>query len=80
MFQSDAVASKTTGAVFFGVTTADGPIYLHTAGTKLPDDPKSGVIDEDTVFWLCSQTKLITTVGPIRNFGVLFGISNGTGI
>ncbi|KAJ7852088.1 beta-lactamase [Mycena olivaceomarginata] len=63
---SDAVASKTTGAVFFGVTSADGPIYLHTVGMKLPDDPKSGAIDEDTVFWLCSQTKLITTIVALQ--------------
>jgi hypothetical protein len=38
---------------------------MHTAGTKLPDEPESGTIDEDAVFWLCSQTKLITTVRPI---------------
>ncbi|KAJ7261704.1 beta-lactamase/transpeptidase-like protein [Mycena haematopus] len=63
---SDALSSKTTGAVFFGVTTADGPIYMHTAGTKHPDDPQSGAIDEDTVFWLCSQTKLITTIAALQ--------------
>ncbi|KAF7336865.1 hypothetical protein MVEN_02122800 [Mycena venus] len=63
---SNAVSSKTTGAVFFGVTTADGPIYLHTAGTKVPDEPESGVIDQDAVFWLCSQTKLITTIAALQ--------------
>ncbi|KAF8141098.1 beta-lactamase [Mycena galopus ATCC 62051] len=62
----DAVSSKTTGAVFFGVTTADGPIYMNTAGTKLPDEPGSGKIDQDTVFWLCSQTKLITTIAALQ--------------
>ncbi|KAJ7809167.1 beta-lactamase/transpeptidase-like protein [Mycena leptocephala] len=63
---ADAVSSKTAGAVFFGVTTADGPIYMHTAGTKLPDEPESGTIDEDAVFWLCSQTKLITTLAALQ--------------
>ncbi|KAF7374585.1 hypothetical protein MSAN_00343100 [Mycena sanguinolenta] len=63
---ADAISSKTTGAVFFGVTTAHGPIYMHAAGTKLPDDPESGAIDEDTVFWLCSQTKLITTIAALQ--------------
>ncbi|KAJ7047147.1 beta-lactamase [Mycena alexandri] len=59
---ADAVASKITPALFLGVTTVDGPIYMHQAGTKLVDDPQSAAINEDTVFWLCSQTKLITTV------------------
>ncbi|KAJ7696064.1 beta-lactamase/transpeptidase-like protein [Mycena rosella] len=35
---------------------------MHQAGTKRIDDPSSGFIDEDTLFWLCSQTKLITTL------------------
>ncbi|KAJ6512901.1 beta-lactamase/transpeptidase-like protein [Mycena sanguinolenta] len=63
---ADAVSSKTTGAVFFGVTNAEGPIYIGTAGTKFPDDPESGAIDEDTIFWLCSQTKLITTIAALQ--------------
>ncbi|KAJ7720818.1 beta-lactamase/transpeptidase-like protein [Mycena metata] len=63
---SDAVASKSTPAVFFGVTSADGLIYSHTEGKKLVDDPTSADIDEDTVFWLCSQTKLITTIAVLQ--------------
>ncbi|KAJ7812332.1 beta-lactamase [Mycena leptocephala] len=63
--QSDAVARKSTPALFFGVTTADGPIYIGTAGTKFMDDPTSEAITEDTVFWVCSQTKLVTSVGSL---------------
>ncbi|KAJ7720824.1 beta-lactamase/transpeptidase-like protein [Mycena metata] len=63
---SDAVASKSTPAVFFGVTSADGLIYSHAEGKKLVDDPTSADIDEDTVFWLCSQTKLITTIAVLQ--------------
>ncbi|KAJ7015849.1 hypothetical protein C8F04DRAFT_1284554 [Mycena alexandri] len=48
------------------VTTVDGPIYMHQAGTKLVDDPQSAAINEDTVFWLCSQTKLITTIAALQ--------------
>jgi CubicO group peptidase (beta-lactamase class C family) len=51
--------------MFLGVTTVDGPIYVQTAGTTLVDEPKSPPIDEDTVFALFSQTKLITTVRPL---------------
>ncbi|KAF7354274.1 hypothetical protein MVEN_01115500 [Mycena venus] len=63
---SEAVSSNSTPALFFGVTTADGPIYMHTEGKKVVDDPTSEPIDEDTVFWLCSQTKLITTIAALQ--------------
>jgi hypothetical protein len=62
MLQSEAASSKSTGGLFFGVTTADQVIYMHQEGTKFVDDPTGGAVDEDTVYWLCSQTKLITTV------------------
>ncbi|KAJ7789773.1 beta-lactamase [Mycena olivaceomarginata] len=63
---TDAVASKSTPAMFFGVTNAEGPLYIKTVGTKLVDDPASGAIDEDSVFWLCSQTKLITSIAALQ--------------
>ncbi|KAJ7826319.1 beta-lactamase/transpeptidase-like protein, partial [Mycena leptocephala] len=53
-------------ALFFGVTTADGPIYIGTAGTKFMDDPTSEAITEDTVFWVCSQTKLVTSIAALQ--------------
>jgi len=63
---ADAVSSKSTAAYFFGVTNGEGPIYMRAEGMKLVDDPTSGVIDEDTVFWLCSQTKMITTIAALQ--------------
>ncbi|KAJ6619485.1 beta-lactamase/transpeptidase-like protein [Mycena sp. CBHHK59/15] len=39
---------------------------MRQVGRKVVDDPSSGLIDEDTVFWLCSQTKLITTLAALR--------------
>ncbi|KAF7374588.1 hypothetical protein MSAN_00343400 [Mycena sanguinolenta] len=63
---TDAVTSKSTPALFFGVTNAEGPLYLRTVGTKLVDDPASDPVDEDTVFWVCSQTKLITTIAALK--------------
>ncbi|KAJ7018823.1 beta-lactamase/transpeptidase-like protein [Mycena alexandri] len=63
---STAVSTKSTPALFFGLTTAEGPIYMHQEGHKLVDDPASDAIDEDTVFWLCSQTKLITTIAALQ--------------
>ncbi|KAJ7261705.1 beta-lactamase [Mycena haematopus] len=63
---SDAVARKSTPAMFLGVTTVDGAIYMKTVGTKLVDDPASPAINEDTVFALFSQTKLITTIAALQ--------------
>ncbi|KAJ7745677.1 beta-lactamase/transpeptidase-like protein [Mycena metata] len=63
---AEAVFSKSMPALFFGVTTAEGPIYMHTEGTKLVDDPASGAIDEDTVYYLASQTKLVTSIAALQ--------------
>ncbi|KAJ6557378.1 beta-lactamase/transpeptidase-like protein [Mycena vulgaris] len=63
---AEAVESKSTPALFFGVTNVDGEIYMRQAGTKLVDDPSSESINEDTVFWMCSQTKLITTIAALQ--------------
>ncbi|KAJ7511438.1 beta-lactamase/transpeptidase-like protein [Mycena galericulata] len=63
---TEAVESKATPALSFAITTADGEIYTRQVGIKLVDDSSSGSIDEDTVFWLCSQTKLITTLAALK--------------
>lgn len=62
--QSHAVESNTVPALFCGVTDQNGELFMHQAGRKVLGDPASESVDEDTVFWLCSQTKLITSVGP----------------
>ncbi|KAK7033428.1 beta-lactamase/transpeptidase-like protein, partial [Favolaschia claudopus] len=62
----DAVASKSSPALFFGVTNVDGPIYMRGEGTKLVDDRSSDAVDEDTVMWFCSQTKLITSIAALQ--------------
>ncbi|KAJ7204743.1 beta-lactamase [Mycena pura] len=63
---SEAVASKSSPALFLAVSDADGPVYSRQVGTRHFDDPSSGLIDEDTVFWLCSQTKLITSIAALQ--------------
>jgi CubicO group peptidase (beta-lactamase class C family) len=45
-----------------GATTAEGEIYFGTGGYRTLDDPTSGKVDPDTVFWICSMTKLIAHV------------------
>ncbi|CAK5269759.1 unnamed protein product [Mycena citricolor] len=62
----DSVDSKTTSALFYGVTDVNGPIYMNHVGHKLIDDPASDRINEDTVFWLCSQSKLVTSIATLQ--------------
>jgi hypothetical protein len=44
----------------FGVTNLDGELYFRGSGTRVFDDPASGEVTPDSVFWICSQTKFIT--------------------
>ncbi|CAA7269887.1 unnamed protein product [Cyclocybe aegerita] len=50
----------------FGVTTIDGEIYLKTGGNKVVNDPNSGTVDEDAVWWICSQTKMIVHLAALQ--------------
>ncbi|KAK7005841.1 beta-lactamase/transpeptidase-like protein [Favolaschia claudopus] len=62
----EAVSSRSTPASYFGVASAEGVLYQRTAGRKQVDDPGSAPINEDTVFGVCSQTKLITTIAALQ--------------
>ena len=46
----------------YGVTNLDEEIYFHGGGPSVVGDPSSGEVGPDSVMWLCSQTKLITSV------------------
>lgn len=46
----------------FGATTVDEEIYFNAGGYKVVNDPSSGAVDKDTVFWICSMTKLLAHV------------------
>ncbi|KAF7299186.1 hypothetical protein MIND_00867300 [Mycena indigotica] len=62
----DAVTAQKTPALSLGFVTANSPIYMRHYGTKLFDDPSSEAITEDTVYWMCSQTKLITSLAGLK--------------
>ncbi|KAF7325955.1 Beta-lactamase [Mycena kentingensis (nom. inval.)] len=57
-----AVESKATPALSFAISDIDGSVYSYQRGTKVVGDPTSGRIDDETVFWWCSQAKLVTSV------------------
>lgn len=60
--QTEAVASKKIPASSFIVTDVHGVLYEQHLGNAVFDDPSSKPIDADALAWLCSQTKLVTTV------------------
>jgi hypothetical protein len=62
MFQAQASEDPKMPGFIFGVTTAEGEIYFKEGGYKVLNDPSSGKITPESVFWICSQTKLITHV------------------
>jgi hypothetical protein len=50
-----------------GATIADGEIYFNASGKKIVNNETSGDVDPDSVFWICSMTKMLTHVSrPIR--------------
>ncbi|KAJ6508938.1 beta-lactamase/transpeptidase-like protein [Mycena sanguinolenta] len=63
---SRAVESNTLPALFCGVTDHNGDIFMHQAGWKGLGDPSTDPLDENAVFWICSQTKLITSIAAMQ--------------
>ncbi|KAJ6557357.1 beta-lactamase/transpeptidase-like protein [Mycena vulgaris] len=63
---SRAVESETVPALFCGVSDENGELFMHQAGRKVVEDPTSDPLDENTIFWLCSQTKLITSIAALQ--------------
>ncbi|KAF9483313.1 beta-lactamase/transpeptidase-like protein [Pholiota conissans] len=49
-----------------GATTADGEIYFNCAGNKVFGDAASAELNPDTVFWICSMTKLIAHIAALQ--------------
>ena len=51
---------KKLSCVICGVSTVDDEeIYFNSGGYHSMDNPSSGKIDKDSIFWICSQTKLV---------------------
>ncbi|KAJ2923333.1 hypothetical protein H1R20_g13760, partial [Candolleomyces eurysporus] len=50
----------------FAATTADGEIYSRGMGFNRVGDSESGLVDIDSVFWICSQSKMITHLAALQ--------------
>ncbi|KDR77244.1 hypothetical protein GALMADRAFT_246540 [Galerina marginata CBS 339.88] len=49
-----------------GISNIDEEIYFDGGGSNIVDDPTSGEINPDSVFWICSQTKLIAHLAALK--------------
>lgn len=61
-WQSSAVESQRTPGLVFGATSAKEELYFTHVGPRVFGDPSGGHLTDDSIFWICSQTKLITSV------------------
>ncbi|KAF7325943.1 hypothetical protein MKEN_00445200 [Mycena kentingensis (nom. inval.)] len=57
---SAAVASNALPALSVAISGVDGPLYSYQKSSK------SRLIDEHTVFWWCSQSKLVTSIAALQ--------------
>ena len=59
--QVKVIEEKKLPCVTYGVSTVDDEeIYFNYGGFNSVDDPSSGEVNRDSIFRICSQTKLIT--------------------
>lgn len=60
--QSEAVDNNKTSGLVFGAASVDEELFFAHAGPRVFGDSSSGPLTDDSLFWICSQTKLIVSV------------------
>ena len=56
------MAAKKLPGFILGVSNTEEEIYFHGGGSRIVNDDASGQVNPDSVFWVCSETKLVTYV------------------
>ena len=62
--QKETIAAKKIPGFVLGVSNIEHEIYFQGGGTNVIGDLSSGEVNPDSVFWICSQTKMIVAVRP----------------
>jgi hypothetical protein len=62
--QKETISAKKIPGFVLGVSNIEREIYFQGGGTNVIDDLSSGEVNPDSVFWICSQTKMIAAVRP----------------
>ncbi|CAA7269890.1 unnamed protein product [Cyclocybe aegerita] len=65
-FAAAVLVEKKLPTFIASATNVDGEIYSKSGGRKVVKDPNSGVVDLDGVWWLYSQTKMITHLATLQ--------------
>ncbi|KAJ2925361.1 hypothetical protein H1R20_g11783, partial [Candolleomyces eurysporus] len=58
-------AEKKVPNSVIAVTSVDKELYASAGGFRVYDDPTSGAVTPDSLFWICSMTKLITALAGL---------------
>lgn len=65
-FIKDTIAAKKIPGFVLGVSNIEREIYFRGGGTNVVHDPSSGEVNPDSVFWICSQTKMIAALAALK--------------
>ena len=61
VLQAQILVEKNIPGFVYGVTNLDEEIYFNGGGPNVVGDPLSGEVGPESIMWICSQTKLITS-------------------
>ncbi|KDR77348.1 hypothetical protein GALMADRAFT_443271 [Galerina marginata CBS 339.88] len=50
----------------FGASSIDEEIYFKAGGYNVVNDPTGGEVNEDSMFWICSQSKMIAHLAALK--------------
>jgi CubicO group peptidase (beta-lactamase class C family) len=63
---AQVIEAKNIPGFVYGVANLDEEIYFHGGGPNVVGDPSSGEVGPDSIMWICSQTKLITSLAALK--------------
>jgi hypothetical protein len=63
--QKESVDSGKTPGLIFGASNVNEELCFESYGKRVFGDPLSEDLGPDSIFWICSQTKMLTAVGFI---------------
>ncbi|KDR77296.1 hypothetical protein GALMADRAFT_96063 [Galerina marginata CBS 339.88] len=63
---SEATEKGRVPGASFAVATADDDLYFGAAGLKSFSEPSAGNVDDKSIFWICSMTKIVVTLALLQ--------------
>ncbi|KAJ3509603.1 hypothetical protein NLJ89_g5134 [Agrocybe chaxingu] len=65
-FIKESVERGKVPGFVLGVSNLDEEIYFQGGGPSVVGNPTSGEVNPDSVFWICSQTKMIASLAVLK--------------